>query len=221
VATRLAPIDRPRERMLLFGPAALSDTELVALLLGGGHAVERGSALLEGIGGLRGLSRATPRELSGQPGIGGAGASALAAAVELTRRISCLAIPWSDPLRNPAEVAEFMRARLRGEEREHFVVLGLDARQRVRLIRTVAIGSLSQVEVHPREVFRPLVRAAMHACVLVHNHPSGQAEPSDADLELTHRMVEVGRLVGVPVLDHVIVTDAESISLAGLGLVKS
>lgn len=98
------------------------------------------------------------------------------------------------------------------------MVLGLDARQRVRLVREVAQGSLAHVDVHPREVFRPLVRAGMHSAILVHNHPSQDADPSEADIDLTHRLVEVGRLVGIPVLDHLVVTRTRSVSVAALGL---
>jgi DNA repair protein RadC len=95
---------------------------------------------------------------------------------------------------------------------------GLDARQRVRIVELVAIGSLSSVEVHPREVFRPLVRAGMHSVIAVHNHPSGDATPSEADLELTRRLADVGVLVGIPLLDHLVVTRQEVVSMAGLGL---
>ena len=95
---------------------------------------------------------------------------------------------------------------------------GLDARQRVRLVREVALGTTAGVEVQPREVFRPLVRAASHSVLLVHNHPGGELRPSAADLKLTQRLVELGELLGIPVLDHLIVTDEGMCSLAGLGL---
>jgi DNA repair protein RadC len=88
------------------------------------------------------------------------------------------------------------------------------------MIRTIAMGSLASVQVHPREVFRPLVQAGMHAAILVHNHPSGEPDPSDADVELTHRMGEVGRVLGIPVLDHIVVTRASTVSLAELGLLE-
>lgn len=204
--------------MLTYGASQLADVELVALLLGGGRALSRASALLERVGGLAGVARSAPRELAVLPGLGDASATALAAAVELSRRLGRVELPWSASLRQPADAAGFARAELRGYPQEHFVVLGLDSRQRVRLVRTVGVGSLAQVDVHPREVFRPLIRAGVHAVILVHNHPSGDPEPSEADVELTHRMAEVGRLVGIPVLDHLVVTDADFCSLAALGL---
>ena len=209
---------RERERLAMLGPEALSDAELLALVLGGGRSTERATRLLQWVGSLRALGGALVQELVAAPGIGAASASAIVAGFELSRRLETTRLPWAEALREPQDVIEFVRARLRGATQEQFEVIGLDARQRVRLVRRVAMGSLSQVDVHPRELFRPLMRAGMHACVLVHNHPSGDAEPSAADIELTHRMCEVGRLVGVPVLDHIVVTDDGATSLAASGL---
>jgi DNA repair protein RadC len=210
--------ERPRERMMVFGPERLSDTDLIALLLGGGQAVERAHRVLETVGGLPGLGVALSAEIARCPGVGPARATALAAAVELGRRLERARRPWAERVRRPSDAAAVVRGRLRGATQEHFVVIGLDARQRVTMVRTVALGSLAQVDVHPRELFRPLVRSGVHSCVLVHNHPSGDPEPSEADVELTLRMAEVGHLVGIPVLDHVVVTDDASTSLAALGL---
>ena len=182
---------RERERLAMLGPEALSDAELLALVLGGGRSTERATRLLQWVGSLRALGGALVQELVAAPGIGAASASAIVAGFELSRRLETTRLPWAEALREPQDVIEFVRARLRGATQEQFEVIGLDARQRVRLVRRVAMGSLSQVDVHPRELFRPLMRAGMHACVLVHNHPSGDAEPSAADIELTHRMCEV------------------------------
>ena len=213
------PHERPRERMLLYGRDALGDAELVALVLGGGHALRRAVEVLERLGGVRGLAGACPHELMAIAGVGEAGATAVCAAVELGRRMEQVDLPFATPMRGPDDVTRYLRATLGDAQQETFLVLGLDARQRVRLVRTVALGSVAQVDVHPREVFRPLVRAAMHSVVLVHNHPSGEPEPSGADLELTRRLAEVGRVVGIPVLDHIIVTRTRSVSLAALGAV--
>lgn len=215
----MEPSERPRERMLVYGASALADVELVALLLGGGRALSRAGRVLESVGGMQGLAEATAHELCDIRGLGEASATAVAAAIELARRVGRLDATWTRALRRPADAAEFARATLRGATQEHFLVLGLDSRQRIRLVRTVGIGSLAQVDVHPREVFRPLIRAGIHSVILVHNHPSGDPEPSEADVELTHRMTEVGRLVGIPVLDHLVVSDRDHVSLAALGLV--
>lgn len=101
------------------------------------------------------------------------------------------------------------------------MVLGLDARLRVQIVREVGLGTVAAVTVHPREVFRPLVRAGAHSALLVHNHPSGDPKPSHADIELTERLVDVGWLLGVPVLDHLIVSDGGETSLAESGLMPS
>lgn len=214
---RLA-IERPRERMLAFGPAALSNVELIALLLGGGHSERRALGLLQQVGGVNGLVRCMPAELLEVAGVGEASATAICAAVELSRRIGQLEIPFESSIRGPEDVRRYLRASLRGRVQEVFLVLGLDARQRVRLVREVALGATAGLEVQPREVFRPLVRAASHSVLLVHNNPDGELQPSPADLKLTQRLVELGELLGIPVLDHLIVTDEGMTSLAGLGL---
>lgn len=214
-----SPHERPRERMMLFGREQLSEVELLALILGGGHAIARGMALLQDTGGLLGLERASPQQMCRTPGVGMASASAISAALELGRRVARLQLPYARSIEGPADVAEFLRASIGAATQETFLVLGLDVRQRLQLIRTVAVGSLASVQVHPREVFRPLVQAGMHAVILVHNHPSGAAEPSDADVVLTHRMAGVGELLGIAVLDHLVVTRDTMTSLAELGFV--
>lgn len=217
-ALPVRPVERPRERMMLYGREALGDGELLALVLGGGNAIERSVGLLCAMGGLAGVEGALPQELTRVGGVGVAGASAIAAAFELGRRAHRLDLPYAKPVRTPQDVTTFVRAVIGAEERETFLALGLDARQRVRFTRTIAVGSLSRVDVHPREVFRPLMRAGVHAAIVVHNHPSGVPEPSDADLELTQRLADTGRIVGIPILDHLVVTRTQAVSIASLGL---
>lgn len=212
--------ERPRERMMLLGREQLADVELLALVLGGGHSVSRALALLQDTGGLIGLDRAAPQQLCQTTGVGLASATAICAALELGRRVAQLQLPYARTIAGPDDVAEFLRASIGVSQQELFLVLGLDVRQRLQMVRTIAMGSLASVQVHPREVFRPLVQAGMHAVILVHNHPSGEPEPSDADVELTHRMLEVGRLLGIPVLDHLVVTRTSTISLAELGMLE-
>jgi DNA repair protein RadC len=211
-------IERPRERMVAFGPAALSNVELVALLIGGGKSEQRALAMLQRHGGIGGLTRCLPHELLATVGVGEAAATAVCAAIELARRIGQLEMPFETAIRGPEDVRRFVRSHLRGRSQEVLMVLGLDSRQRVRLVREVAQGSLDSVEIHPREVFRPLVRAGSHAVILVHNHPSGEAGPSPSDQQLTRRMSHTGELLGIPVLDHLIVTETACVSLVGLGL---
>ena len=204
---------RPREKLGTRGAAALSDAELLALVVGSGGA--RRSALRIG----RALARRRPAELAGWPaarwrlvpGLGPARAAALAAAFELGRRAAergTLAAAIRGPDDVLAQVRDLPRAR-----KEHFVVLLLNARHEVQCRETVSIGSLNASIVHPREVFLPAILHSAASVVLVHNHPSGDPEPSEEDLSITRRLVQVGDLVGIDVLDHVIVAERGVVSL--------
>jgi DNA repair protein RadC len=148
--------------------------------------------------------------------------AALVAAVELGRRVAQVASPYARTIKGPNDVAELLRATIGCLPRESFLVVGLDTRQRLRMIRTVAVGSIAGIAVHPRDVFAPFIGAGIHALFLAHNHPSGEDEdePSDADLLLARRMGAAGRLLGVPVVDHVIVTRTRVVSLAELGVLE-
>ncbi|HET9327542.1 MAG TPA: DNA repair protein RadC [Candidatus Eisenbacteria bacterium] len=203
---------RPRERLRDVGAAALADAELLALIVGSGTPGR--SAI--GVGRL--LARTRPGELAEWPparwmripGVGAARAAALVAAFELGRRAARAPVSGG-PIRGPedvlAHVPDLARAR-----REHFVVLLLNARHEIQCRETVSIGSLNASIVHPREVFRPAILHAAASVVLVHNHPSGDPEPSEEDLGITRRLSEVGELVGIGVLDHVIVASRGTVS---------
>jgi len=205
-----------RARLSIFGPRDLSDLQLLSIVLG--KNIAKTAKLLEHAGGLFSMSQKTQKELEAIPGLGPCGAQKICAMVEMSRRLLTLETSFTQPLRQPSDASSFARAHLLGQTQECFLVLGLDSRQRVKLVRTVGMGSLAQVDVHPREVFRPLIREGIHAVILVHNHPSGDPQPSEADVELTHRLAKVGKLVGIPVLDHLVVTDHDFCSLAALGL---
>ncbi len=216
-----APIERPRERLLVLGASTLADVELLALVLGGGHATERATLLLRTLGGLSGVAKALPQELLRVPGIGEASAGSITAALELARRLGRLHLPYRQPLRDAQAFRRFARSALRGADQEVFMVIGLDARLRVQIVREVGLGTVAAVSVHPREIFRPLIRAGAHSTLLVHNHPSGDAKPSRSDLELTERLVDVGWLLGIPVLDHLIVSDKGDTSLVEAGMMPN
>lgn len=196
---------RPRERLRDLGAAQLADAELYALVLGSGTAGR--SALRTG----RALARRAPAELADWPlarwlhvaGIGPARASALCAAFELGRR-AAERPAVAAPIRGPDDVLVHVRDLARAR-REHFVVLLLNARHEMQRREVVSIGSLNASIVHPREVFLPAILHSAASIVLVHNHPSGDPEPSEEDLSITRRLVEVGDLVGIGVLDHVVV----------------
>ncbi len=215
----------PRERLLAKGPEALSDAELLAVVLGtsgrvGVSVFEWAEELLGRLGGLSALFRVETEELLALPGLGPAKACRLQASLELARRAMRPALPPGRRLRRPEDVADWFRVTIGLAERETFWVVALDVRNRVIRPVRIAEGHQEGVQVHPREVFRKLVRLGASACVLVHNHPSGDVTPSAEDVALTKRLEEVGRLLGIRVLDHVVVGRSGYESLAALGLCR-
>jgi len=212
------PCDRPRERLLSWGGERVSDLDLIAILLGTGRpgrsAPDLALDLLRATGGLGALARASPRELATVSGIGDARAARLAAAFHLGRRALEHVALREPSVGNADDVYRRLRPRLAGMTQEICLLLALDARNAVLGELEIARGWLNGVDVHPREVFRPLVRMAAAAAVIVHNHPSGALEPSDADVELTRRLRAAGDVIGIPLLDHVIIADTGYRSLA-------
>jgi len=210
--------ERPRERLLSWGADRISDGDLLAVLLGTG--VRGRSApmvaldLLRATGGLLPLSRAAPRELAQVVGIGEARAARIHAAFHLGRRALEQHTAREPVLRHAEDAYQRLRPRLTGLAQEVCIVLALDARNAVISELEIARGRVNGVEVHPREVFRPLIQAAASGAVIAHNHPSGNAEPSNADLELTHRLRAAGHMMGIPILDHIIISDYGYRSLA-------
>ena len=165
----------------------------------------------------RGLADATRGELQ-HVGLTPRQATVLAGAFALARTVAVRAADAAPQMATPGDVGRLLAELLADREQESFMAVYLDARQKVITVREVARGSLSAVDVHPREVFKPAIRLAAHCIVLAHNHPSGDTEPSTADVELTHRMQEAGRLVGVPVVDHLVCAGGEFTSFAMAGL---
>jgi DNA repair protein RadC len=207
----------PRERLESLGPSALSDAELLALLLRtgarGGSALQVASELLDRHEGLPGLAQAASAELRALPGVGPAKSASLRAALELGRRLSARRLRPGDPIRSPGDVHAHFHARLSDAPCEHFLVVLLDGRHRVMREVAVSQGTLTASLVHPREVFRPALREAAAAVILVHNHPSGDPTPSREDREITGRLARAGELLGIPVLDHVVVAEQGFVSL--------
>jgi DNA repair protein RadC len=205
----LNPDARPRERLIACGAPQLSDQELLALVLGSGtsgrSAIEVAHALLATSGDLAGVAQASLEELRAQPGIGVARAALIQAAMELGRRAVGERPKPGRRLASASDVWSHLRARLAMSEVEEFWALALDVRHRIQSERCLARGSLTGVEVHPRDVFRPLIRSAAAAVIFCHNHPSGDPTPSRQDVELTARLRDVGELCGIAVLDHVVV----------------
>jgi DNA repair protein RadC len=220
---RVSGRDRPRERLESLGPQALSDAELVALVLRTGtrgrDALALARELLDRHGGLQQLARAGApgRDV---PGLGPAKAAALRACVELGRRLAAGRLGPGDPVRGPADVHRHLHPHLRHVRHERFGVLLLDGRHRLIRQEIVSQGTLTASLVHPREVFRPALQEAAAALILVHNHPSGDPTPSAEDREVTRRLARAGEILGVRVLDHVIVAERGYCSRRAAGLLE-
>jgi DNA repair protein RadC len=208
---QLPPELRPRERLLAAGPSALSDGELLGLLFGIGSqektAVELAGEVIGEAGGLHGLYEVSVYELVKVKGIGEAKACIILAAVELGRRIGQVRNPGRPVISSPADVDRLLRGRIANLDRENFVVVLLNTKNEVIETSAVSVGTLSASLVHPREVFKPAVRASAASVILAHNHPSGKVEPSKEDREVTRRLGEAAEILGIEVLDHVIVGD--------------
>ncbi len=194
----------------------LGTAELLTLVLGPGGSL---AAPLVARGLLErypqpGLLASQPAEiLLSLPGMGPARAARLQAACELGRRLRQQSAELGRRVRAPGDLAELLQQELGGLDREHFLGVYLDARHRVRAVRTVSVGTLNASLVHPREVFRPAVALQSAALIVAHNHPSGCAHPSGDDLELTRRLARCGGLLGIELLDHLIVGGAEMVSI--------
>jgi DNA repair protein RadC len=208
---QLPPELRPRERLLEAGASALSDGELLGLLFGIGSrektAVELAGEVISEAGGLRGLYDVTAHELMEVNGIGEAKACIILAALELGRRIGQVRNPGRPMISSPADVDRLLRGRIANLDRENFVVVLLNTKNEVIGTPLISVGTLSASLVHPREVFKPAIRASAASVVLAHNHPSGQVEPSWEDREVTGRLEKCAGILGIEVLDHVIVGD--------------
>ena len=207
----LPPELRPRERLLEAGPAALSDGELLGLLFGIGNrektAVELANEVIGQAGGLHGLYDVSVHELTQVNGIGEAKACIILAAVELGRRIGQVRNPGRPVISSPADVDRLLRGRIANLDRENFVAVLLNTKNEVIEAPLISVGTLSSALVHPREVFKPAIRASAASVILAHNHPSGKTEASREDREVTKRLVGAAEILGIEVLDHVIVGD--------------
>lgn len=200
--------ERPRERLAEKGADALSHAELVAILLRTGlkgrNAVEIGKELLAKYGSLHALARASLEDLQQVKGIGRDKAVTLAAAFTLARKMAEELRSEAPLLDTPETVAALMREDVRLRSVEAFQILLLNTRRRLISVVKIADGTLDTILVHPRDVFKPAIAANAAAVVLLHNHPSGEASPSEADIKVTRDLIRAGQLLKIEVLDHVI-----------------
>ena len=214
--------DRPREKLLAKGADALSDAELLAIFLrtgvSGKSAVDLARELLARCGSLAALCAAGERDLCELPGMGRAKVAQLQAVLELARRALKEKITSGAALSSPAAVREYLRLKLQALPHEVFVVLFLDAQNRVIEIEELFRGTLTQTSVYPREVVKRALARNAGAVIFAHNHPSGVAEPSHADETLTQALKQALALIDVRVLDHFIVAGAGVVSFAERGL---
>ena len=213
--------ERPREKLVSMGARSLNDSELLAILLRTGNrnesAVALGQRLLATFGGIPGLSRTVVAELSRVKGVGLAKGAQILAALELGRRMSERSFVPEESIRSGESVYRLLGPRLREERKESFWALLLDTRHRLRRMEKISEGTLTMTPVHPREAFSPAVRESASAVIFVHNHPSGDPEPSPEDWSLTTRLVECGTLLGIRVLDHIVIGDHAYVSLRERG----
>jgi DNA repair protein RadC len=214
--------ERPRERLKKFGSQALSSPELLALVIGRGiagkSALVIAHELLRRFKSVKRISEATVEELSGIDGIGLAKAAQLRACFELGRRQDLEDEPSRYELTNPQSVVKAVRASIQDKAKEHFKLVLLNVRNTILDISTISIGTVNASLVHPREVFKKAIAHGASSVVLAHNHPLGNPEPSEDDVRLTQRLVEAGRLLGIEVLDHIVVTTKDFVSFKERGL---
>ncbi|MGH8032340.1 MAG: RadC family protein [Luteimonas sp.] len=215
--------ERPREKLLARGPAALSDAELVAIFLGSGvrgmDAVATARRLLADCGPLRRLLEREAAELATLPGLGPARACKLSAALELCNRLLAADLERGTTLTDPPAAGRYFAQRLRGYPNEVFAALFLDTRHRALAFEELFRGTVDRAEVYPREVVRRALAHNAAAVILGHNHPSGSAEPSAADRAVTTQLKQALALVDVRLLDHFVIGDGAPVSLAARGWV--
>ena len=214
--------DRPREKLVKLGPENLSSAELLAIILRTGakgkSALDHAKALIANNKGFREIEKATVSELREIKGIGLAKAAQVKAVFEIAKRYSAEKIEVGEQFQNSRQVFNHFHESVRSKKKEVFIAMLLDGKNRMLRDIRISEGSLTSSIVHPREVFNPVIRDSAAGVILVHNHPSGDPTPSREDKDITKRLKEVGELVGVKVLDHVIIGDGRYMSFADEGM---
>jgi len=214
--------ERPHERLKQFGPEALSAQELLALIIGRGISKKSvmtiAQELLVKFGNIKAISEATIEELSQIKGIGFAKAVQIKACFELGKRQDLEPELKDFDIKDPQSVIKAIRASIKDKAKEHFKLILLNTRNKIIGISTVSIGTLNTSIVHPREVFKEAIIHNAMSVVLAHNHPSGDPDPSEDDLTITRRLVEAGKILGVEVIDHIIISKNGFFSFKDKGL---
>ncbi len=221
---QLPSSEKPREKLLRSGKESLSNTEILSILIGSGARDRSAMELAADIlslhkSGIRYLAECSPEELTAVKGIGTAKSCEILAAVELGKRIATIAVDEKTVIRSSADIAEMFMEKMRYYKKEHFVSLMINAKGQIIEEVEVSIGDLCSSTTHPREVFIDAVRRSAGSVVFVHNHPSGDPTPSEADVLTSRRLVEVGEILGIPVLDHIVIGDGTFISMKAKGMI--
>lgn len=215
--------ERPRERLIKFGPEALSAQELLALIIGRGipkkSVMNIAQELLARFGNIKAISQASIEALSEIKGIGLAKAAQIKACFELGKRQDLEPELKNYDIKNPQSVVKAIRASIKDKAKEHFKLILLDTRNKIIGISTISIGTLNASLVHPREIFKEAIIHNSASVVLAHNHPSGDPEPSEEDLTITERLVESGKILGIEVIDHIIIGKTNFSSFKERGLI--
>lgn len=214
--------ERPRERLRDYGPEALSDAELLAILLrvgvSGINVVQLSQCLLIEHGGWRGLQSASFQHLQKWHGMGEAKTAQLKAALEIGRRLAMLGFDERFQIRSPSDVAKFMQIEMSHLDQEHLKVICIDTKNRVIKVHSVYVGTLNSAGLRVGEVFKEAIKLNSAAIIICHNHPSGDPTPSSEDVLVTRQIIEAGRLLDIDVLDHLVIGQGRYVSLRERGL---
>lgn len=216
--------ERPRERLARLGPEALKDAELIAVILRTGtnkvSVLTLAEKLLTEFGNLRRLAQATVEEITTRvKGVGKVKAIELKAALELGKRLAHYTKAPSQKIKSPSDVVDLLMTTYKDYETEHFTCIFMNVRNEVIKIMEISKGGIDSAVVSPAEVFRHAVRMGACNIIVVHNHPSGDPEPSQADLDISNQLLEAGKIIGVQVLDHLILGDGKYVSLKERALI--
>lgn len=202
-------LERPREKMINHGSHMLSNAELIAILIGSGNkkqnAIELSREIISSFGGLIALTDITYEELVSIRGIGNAKACNILAALELNKRVAAFSIKKKMKITSPNDICNIFMDGLRYEKKERFIIVLLNTKSEIISKEVISVGNLNSSIVHPREVYKYAIKKSAASIVFIHNHPSGNPKPSNNDKNITKRLVEVGDIIGISVLDHIII----------------
>ncbi len=209
-------LERPREKMANHGTQVLSNAELIAILIGSGNkrqnAIELSTEIINTFGGLNKLTDVTYEELLTINGIGTAKACNILASLELNKRISQSSLNKKMKITSPTDVCNIFMDELRYEMKEKFIIILLNTKSEIISKEIISIGNLNSSIVHPREVYKYAIKKSAASILFIHNHPSGNPMPSENDKEITKRLTEVGDIIGIKVVDHIIIGNNQHFS---------